>query len=242
MTLRRVELRGRDYPELGPLALVALPGAGALALSRGVEPKPYAYVDPNEDGALLAASDAGVLAAVVDGFNGVAASERALAAVAAGAEALIAAEARDFAGRARALALEVSRSLRAVAPSQTCLLFAVRRGSELRFATFGDSLLFRASKPDAASLETPHVLGPKLSARALSLTGFWHGSLSLAPGERVALVSDGVTNFISDPLALRACLRDAPDAAASARAIARAAFDGGAGDNVAVAVLDGSPS
>lgn len=241
MGQRRVELRGRDYRELGPLALVALPGAGALALSRGAEPKPYAHVDPNEDGALLVASDAGLLAAVVDGFNGGAASERALDVVAQEAESLIAASGRDFAERARRVALEIARSLRALAPSHTCLLLATRRGSALHFATFGDSTLFRASSNAAASPETPHVLGPRLTSRALGLEALWHGAFTLAPGERVALVTDGVTNFAPEPERLGALLREG-DAASGARALARAALDGGAGDNVAVAVLEGPPA
>jgi serine/threonine protein phosphatase PrpC len=242
MAQRRVELRGRDYRELGPLALVALPGAGALALSRGAEPKAYAHVDPNEDGALLVANDGGLLAAVVDGYNGAAASERALDAVAAAAAELIAAGGRDFAERARRLALDVAGTLREVAPSHTCLLLAARRGAALHFASFGDSTLFRASSNAAASPATPHVLGPRLKPRALGPEAPWHGAFTLAPGERVALVTDGVTNFAPEPERLGALLRAQNDAASGARAIARAALDGGAGDNVAVAVLEGPPA
>jgi serine/threonine protein phosphatase PrpC len=242
MGQRRVELRGRDYRKLGPLALVALPGAGALALSRGAEPKAYAHVDPNEDGALLVANDAGLLAAVVDGRNGAAAAERALDAVAAAADDLIAASGLAFAERARRLALDVASSLRELAPSHTCLLLAARRGAALHFASFGDSFLFRASSDAAASPETPYVLGPMLTPRGLGLEALWHGSFTLAPGERVALVTDGVTNFAPEPERLGALLRGRADAASGARAIARAALDGGAGDNVAVAVLEGPPA
>jgi serine/threonine protein phosphatase PrpC len=55
-------------------------------------------------------------------------------------------------------------------------------------------------------------------------------------------VTDGVTNFVPEPERLGALLRGQGDAASGARAIARAALDGGAGDNVAVAVLEGPPA
>jgi serine/threonine protein phosphatase PrpC len=57
-------------------------------------------------------------------------------------------------------------------------------------------------------------------------------------GARIALVSDGVTNFIAErtiPGMLGAAASDLD----AARALAQAAFEGGAGDNVAVAAFAG---
>jgi len=87
--VRSICLLGRDYPELGPLGIAGLPTGGALALSRGALPKPYPHLDPNEDGALLVETQRGMLLAIADGYNGVAACELALAAAREGAGALI---------------------------------------------------------------------------------------------------------------------------------------------------------
>ena len=65
------------------------------------------------------------------------------------------------------------------------------------------------------------------------------GSFERKPGERVALVSDGVTNFLQAPDRMRDLLASDVDDAECARAVALAAMRGGAGDNVAVALLSG---
>ena len=53
----------------------------------------------------------------------------------------------------------------------------------------------------------------------------------------IAVVSDGITNFIPDPTQIHGILEAAECDASAARALAEHAMTGGAGDNVAVATL-----
>ena len=75
--MRAAFLRGREHVELGVVDAVAECGA-ALAISRGGAQKSYAHQDPNEDGALFALGEGGVLLAVADGHRGFEAAEVAL--------------------------------------------------------------------------------------------------------------------------------------------------------------------
>ncbi|MCZ6783444.1 MAG: protein phosphatase 2C domain-containing protein [Proteobacteria bacterium] len=70
-------LRGRDHLELGAVGAIA-EGSAAIAISRGGARKTYSYVDPNEDGAVFAIGEGGILVAVADGHDGAWGSERAL--------------------------------------------------------------------------------------------------------------------------------------------------------------------
>jgi serine/threonine protein phosphatase PrpC len=63
---------------------------------------------------------------------------------------------------------------------------------------------------------------------------FWYGSFECEPHERIALLSDGVTNFAPAIAQLVAALGAAPSDLSAARALAEQALQGGAGDNVAV--------
>ncbi len=244
VSARRLALLGRDYPALGPIGVVRLPGAGALALSRGAERKAYRHVDPNEDAALLVADTAGVLLAVADGFNGVAASEVSLRAVGRAAAELLAPDLESFAAACIALVTSVARRLERKSDSRTCLVVAALCGDRCRFASFGDSSLYRAGAATAVSAENTLVLGPARDADAVrallrGTRSLWLGEFERAPGERVATVSDGVTNFVLDATTIPTRLRDAASDAAAAAEIAREALAGGAGDNVAVAVAGG---
>jgi serine/threonine protein phosphatase PrpC len=241
---RRLALLGRDYPTLGLLGVARLPGVGALALSRGAEPKAYAHVDPNEDAALVLQADTGALVAIADGFNGVAASEVALRAVERAASELVVPEPERFANAAIALVAAIASDLARAGDSRTCLLVSVLCASRCHVASFGDSSLFRAGSDDPVTAANELVLGPAAGDRPLAellrdAQFLWLGGFERAHGERIAAVTDGVTNFAPDLGAIPGWLRDAPTDAAAARAIARAALGGGAGDNVAVAVAGG---
>ena len=75
--MRSALLRGRDHTRLGITAAVA-EGRAAIALSRGGAPKSYRYRDPNEDVALFAEGEGGILLAVADGHGGCDAAETAV--------------------------------------------------------------------------------------------------------------------------------------------------------------------
>ncbi len=178
----------------------------------------------------------GVALAVADGYNGSAASEQSLDAVRDAACALLVEDDEAFERVGAELARSIAASLAGVAPSRSCLLVAALRAGRCHFASFGDSALFRAGARGQLNAINELKLRPSLAARKL-LTPLWCGGFERAPGERIAVVSDGVTNFMQDPASLPRLLADAPDDAAAARSIAEAALDGGAGDNVAVAVF-----
>ena len=75
--MRSALLRGRDHTRLGITAAVA-EGRAAIALSRGGAPKSYRHRDPNEDAALFAEGEGGILLAVADGHGGCDAAETAV--------------------------------------------------------------------------------------------------------------------------------------------------------------------
>ncbi len=230
--MQAISLLGRDYPELGPLGLAELPGAGALALSRGRYPKAYRHHDPNEDSALLVRADAGLLLAVTDGHNGARASEVAIEVVQEHAPKLIGRPTREFRSEMFAIFDDVAARLRGAAGSRTCLILAAL-GELCEWACFGDASLFRAGSSRPVSPPNRLLLG-----RGLSLDepeDLWSGTLQLGPGERIALVTDGITNFTPRLEQIQTALREAPDDVHAARLLAENALRGGAGDNVAVA-------
>lgn len=229
-----IALHGRDYTELGPLAALSLPGAGTVALSRGAFSKWYAHVDPNEDGALVARAERGVLIAVVDGRNGVRASEVALGAVRDRAAALLTPDVAAFGSHAAALVRGVASELEGERRSRTCLLVAALHPEICTWCSFGDCALIRATEPGQVNSENPLVLGPRLWLEAVPRES-WLGRFERRPGERIAAVTDGVVNFLADRDEAQRLLADAPDDATAATALARTAMESGAGDNVGVA-------
>ncbi|HTO70386.1 MAG TPA: protein phosphatase 2C domain-containing protein [Myxococcota bacterium] len=236
--MRAIALLGRDWTELGPLALAELPDGGALALSRGARPKSYAHTDPNEDAALLVRTPLGALLAVADGFNGVAASELAIERTRERAEALIAASGEPFRAVLARIAAEVRAGLPARSRSRSCLVVAALRGESCELASLGDSNAFVAGDPNPLARQNALLLGsgePLPSSRP----ELFHWRVPRAAGERLAVVSDGVTNFIDDLTRIPRILAESASDVDAARAIAELAFAGGAGDNVAVAVLAG---
>jgi len=237
MPARWLIIRGREYPDLGPLGSLALPDGGAVALSRGARPKAYSHVDPNEDGVLLYRDNAGALLCVVDGYNGVAASECALDATLAAAPELIRLGEQDrFYKHTDALARAIAKEIRGLGRSRTCLLLATLVPGRCRWASFGDSGLYRGSQPDQQNRDNRFALRPEIENLVMP-DALWLGEFDLGERERVALMSDGVLNFVPDPSEIQGLVQDAPDDLGAAQALARRALRGGAGDNVAVATL-----
>ncbi len=70
-------LHGRECEVFGVIDAVS-EGDAAIALSRGGAKKPYSHVDPNEDSALFAYGEGGILLAVADGHHGREAAETAI--------------------------------------------------------------------------------------------------------------------------------------------------------------------
>ena len=236
MKSRSLMLLGRDYPELGPLALVSLPDGGALALSCGARPKAYEATDPNEDTALLVRSERGALLAVADGFHGVEASHTALELCERGAPALIGVGLGDFRLAVERLALGIGEQMRELGASRTCLVLAAVDAGGCRWACLGDSSLYRSTQIDSVSSPNDLILRPGLRFLPQPVE-YWSGAFRPERGERIALVSDGITNFVENLSSISRLLASAKGDAEAAREIALAALHGGAGDNIAVVTL-----
>ncbi len=232
-----VWLLGSDYPDLGPIALVSHSCGGALGLSRGRLPKPYAHVDPNEDAALLRHTARGTLLAVADGFNGAVAAELVLDAVHLAAAELVVGDPGAFEGAVAALIARTAAPIRAVAPSDTTLVLMAVLGDRVHVASFGDSAAYRALRREPLLPPTR----PGLAALGLgSFAPEAHTThFEREAGERVAVVSDGVTNYVADPAEIPTWLEGAADDREAVRAILEAALEGGAGDNVAAVTYRG---
>jgi serine/threonine protein phosphatase PrpC len=239
--VRAIALLGRDWTELGPLALADLPDGGAIALSRGARPKSYAHTDPNEDAVLFVRTASGVLLAVADGFNGTEASELAIERTRARAEALIAAGGDGFRAEVARIATDVRAALAKRSRSRTCLVVAALRGERAELASLGDSNAFVAGDENPLARRNSLLLG---NAEPLpqNRPELFHWAVSRPDGARIALVSDGVTNFVDDLSRIPRLLAASASDVDAARAIAELAFSGGAGDNVAVAVFSGRAS
>jgi len=236
MSTRSLLLLGRHHTELGPLAVAELPDGGAIALSRGALRKAYRHVDPNEDTVLLMRTQHGTLLAVADGYNGTAASELAIESVALAGPELIQTPTPRFFGRMEQLVIDISRGLVSLEPSRSCLLVCSITADQFRWICLGDSMLFRSSSSDPASAPNDLVLEPRLRGLP-SARDFWSGAQALEPGERIAVVTDGVTNFIAEQPLIAQILDRAEHDPEAARTIALAAMRGGAGDNIAVATI-----
>jgi serine/threonine protein phosphatase PrpC len=160
------------------------------------------------------------------------ASELALEAVERRTHDLLAEADGHFEQAMRELVAEVGTELLGTDRSRTCLIVAALLGSRGHFACLGDSSLFRASRAEPLSPANDLVVHPRWARLALPASSLWFGRFTCAPGERVALVSDGITNFAPESLGIAAILANAADDAAAARRLVEAAMTGGAGDNV----------
>src|SRR5919106_6400935 len=77
-TVERAALFGRDHTGSGAMAMLGVGDRTAIGIARGWRPKPYAYVDPNEDAVGAVADDRVQLLVVADGHSGDRASHTAL--------------------------------------------------------------------------------------------------------------------------------------------------------------------
>jgi serine/threonine protein phosphatase PrpC len=233
-------LLGRDFPDLGTSGFVVHAQGGALALSRGRLPKPYAHVDPNEDAALLAHAERGTLLAVTDGFNGVAASELALAEVERSVDRLLDEDPEAFEEEIRSLARRIGSRDHRLGESHTCLALIAIAGEICHVAGFGDSCAFRATAPEPLiPPDDPPAWTVLGEAADLPPSSRFAAHFRAVPGERLAVVSDGVTNFTRS--SVPETLAGARDDGEAAVRILEDALAGGAGDNVSVVTFSIPP-
>lgn len=234
--LRIAALWGDEHPELGEIATARLDPAVELALSRGRLPKPYPYLDPNEDAVVAATDGAAYLVAVADGHSGFEAARAALRAVLESASSLLgdpdgeAAVRGGFQAAHQAVTSVVAAAEGPRRSSRTALSLARVRDGRLHAAGRGDTVVVLV-RGETGRLLVRRVdfLGPESDLDRLVVE-----EAELQPEDRLVLASDGLSDFLGPDwttVVARTALGARP-----AEGLLRAAFAGGAGDNVAVAV------
>ena len=234
-----VVIHGPDHVVPDAIGLASLGGVGAVATCVGRFPKAYASVDPNEDAALIAVGNHRVVAAVVDGHLGYEAARATIQAVEEEAALLLAAPVPAVvSGIQTVLAMaedQIAAALAAttsdLAASRTAVTLAVVHADAVYVATIGDTagvLAGRGRRVKKFRSENRY-LGPQ------------HGPVKVQrrhwqPGDLLVLASDGFVDYGGrNALPGVVAATDTPEA--TARALVTAALDGGAGDNVTVAVV-----
>jgi serine/threonine protein phosphatase PrpC len=236
---RTQSLWGDRHVVLGQVATTALEPRAALAISRGRLPKRYRYLDPNEDAVLAAAGPAGWLLAVVDGHSGFDAARAALGAVEQHARVLlgrdelepVAAIPELFDTARRAVAGALGRVGRERQASRTALSIALVTGDQVHGGSLGDTVALRLG----SDVEEIGTSGPFLGPGTTAPQVYW---APFEPGDRLLVASDGLMDYIGPDWDV--CLWEAAaasDLTGAAHRLVLHAFDGGAGDNVAVGLL-----
>lgn len=238
-------LWGRDHVDYGDVVVRSVGERVGLALTRGRHPKPYAWVDPNEDVVAAVVGPRATLLAVADGHNGADSAEVAITTVLDrfGDDPPPDPDEDDLLElfvRAGHAVLRVTRELDPPhRESRTTLSLALVGPTSVTWAALGDSPVFVVDGGGARELSTSRHLfvGHPLSRFMLD-ERLGRGRVALDGGDTIVLTSDGFTNFAAtDPaVAVAEAVAATPRPVDAAAALVEHAADGGAGDNVAVAV------
>ena len=234
-------LWGKDHVTLDEVAVEAVGSRAAVAISRGRHRKSYRYTDPNEDAAVAVVGPRATLLAVADGHNGWHATEAAMSSIvnAFGDDPPPEVDDDtwiDLFHRASEAVLDVTGVPDAQHPeSRTTLVVALVSGRRLQFASFGDSAVYSVTGAAAVALAHPQhrFVGYPMPRHMVDFF-LDRGTVELPTGAWVVAASDGFVDFAHPfPTDL---IADGHTPAEVARGLVLAACDGGAGDNVAIAV------
>jgi serine/threonine protein phosphatase PrpC len=240
-------LWGRQHVDYGRVESVALSPEVGIALTRGLRPKTYRWVDPNEDVAAAVVGERATLLAVADGHNGVLAPEVAITTVLdeLGDDPPPEPDDAEIVGLFHRAGLAVLAATRDVddpqrRDSRTTLSLALVSGRRLCWAAMGDSSVLVAEAGQGVELTQADnaYLGSPMAFRRIDRL-LQRGRGTLGARAWVALTTDGFANFSPGPSAAAAAgeiLGDPKDGATAACELIDYAFEGGAGDNIAVAV------
>ncbi len=242
----RILLLGRDHEVSTDVVTRAVADAAAVGLARGWRPKPYAYVDPNEDAAGCTVGRRAHLLVVADGHNGLRASHAAIGAV----MDLLGDDPRpaDLTDDEVVAAVQLIEDRIALATagdegprSRTTLVVALRTPTQLQWFGAGDSALLVSERGETRQLPAGarwffgDDLGSHTVRRSLA-----RGRIDLAPWAWVVLATDGYTDYLPDGLTLEAAvtqaLIDVDGVERAVGALLDQARRGGAGDNVGVSL------
>jgi serine/threonine protein phosphatase PrpC len=202
-------------------------------------------MDPNEDVVGAFSGPGGTLVALADGHNGRDSAAIVIAYVAEhlgkepGPRSLRGTVTNVIYAAGEAIQREASWKNARAPESRTTFAAAAAHGRDLAFATMGDSALFVCGHGGSRRLDDPkhHFVGypmTKDEIRERLITG----EETLGDGEWVVLVTDGFTDFPPGAVPrLGGQIDSQRSAEAAVRSLIEAAFEGGAGDNVAAAVI-----
>jgi serine/threonine protein phosphatase PrpC len=239
-------LWGRDHVAYGQVTVRSVSPDVAVAITRGRFPKAYFSVDPNEDTAAAVVGRAATLLVVADAHNGYDAAEIAVGTVLdvlgddpppanlsdAQLVDLFLTASKAVMRKTRALPLPKRESV-------TTLTVALVARQRVQWAGMGDSALFVADRQTARDLSRPrhHFVGFQASRRDID-ERLWRGVRPLAHDSWVVVASDGFTNFasMSPAMVVADAVRRSEDARDVAERLVQHAAEGGAGDNIAIAV------
>lgn len=236
-----VVLYGPDHTDYGEIATRVVSDHAAIAISIGKYPKGYPAFDPNEDGAFAASNGTSTLLAVVDGHNGFDTAAATLDAIHRKAPQALSSGVVDpkrtlvdLTAEARAaVAQRLSSAPEERRNSRTALALALVTGGSATTLVIGDAVALTVRGRRARRLRSsPSFFGPE--------TEIDHAAVSrvrLKTSHKLVLASDGLFDFLGPEW------RSSVIAAANhaepriiAQRLVEAAFAGGAGDNVAVAL------
>ncbi len=236
MTLHSALLLGSDHIELEQIAIEELTPNIAIGISRGRFPKGYPHLDPNEDAVFAATDGTTTILVVADGHSGFEAAHAAVAAIErATPQALdqepVAAVASLTEAAIRAVATEVPQLPAPRDESATSITIAAITEENMAVTTIGDTAAFTTTRRRATriGLDTG-FLSPSTDQGSIRIEASSAGSNSV-----IVLTSDGFLDFAPTPNDVLQSLQAMPSKKA-VNMLVRAAFAGGAGDNIAVAV------
>ena len=228
-------LLGRDHTELGDIATRAVTSNLAIGIARGRFPKGYPHIDLNEDAVFATTDGRTTILAVADAHNGFDAAVIAISAIAEAVASTMASAPRDI---VRLLVDAAGRGVASTIPdlgaprnkSRTALSIAAIRDRRIAATTIGDTACYIATRRRARRIGTDtDYLGPNTDLSAIQIE-----ETSPTVPSSVVVASDGLADFAVNA---RRTLRAATKLPAldGVEHLIRAAFSGGAGDNVAIA-------
>lgn len=236
-TLHSALLLGSDHTDLEESAIVEITADVAIGISRGRFPKGYPHVDPNEDAVFASTDGITTVLAVADGHRGFDAAHAAITAIAAHAASTVTFAPKIIVRQLVEVAIDAAVADLSAHPSPrdasgTSLTICAIDASSLAAATLGDTSCHVATKRRSKRIggDTP-FLSPVSDPTTIDIA-----EKPLGAATAVIVTSDGFTDFAAN---VGASLRTAATKSAprGVEHLVAAAFTGGAGDNIAVAVL-----
>ncbi len=241
----RSVLWGEDYVEYREIGVEAVGQGVGLAISIGAYPKPYWSLDPNEDAVAAVIGERATLLVCADGHNGFDSVRPAV-------ESILAQLGEDppppgsvdpvaVYVRANAETLAVTQEFEdARSQSRTTLAFALIAGNRVQWGAMGDAPVYLAepNRVRTKIRDEHYFVGYRMEDRTVEAR-MHHGLEELSGGSWVVLASDGFSDYAGKArgaVAVADAVTEATEPAELAETLIQRAFDGHAGDNVAVAV------